>query len=248
MTVKFLNTKRAWAVVFAGIRRQHWIAFAILAAALLIGASIGFDDAELSDYQLKFVRLLATLLGGFAVVFGALRYIWERHQELAWEKTRFMVELFKEFEEDPNLRRAQLLVDYSWSSRDESRLKSALVPMHRLVTPQAAEDRKALDRYLDFFDHLYTYLFITRTLTPEEASSFSGYAIDILDSPTLSEWAFEWGYEDVLRLGIHFRENARISGRETATEELMDKVELLRQDPDKMGSVTERELDAEHQG
>ena len=75
---------------------------------------------------------------------------------------------------------------------------------------------------------LYTYIFITKTLSPEDVISFSGYVIDILDSPAVSGFAFDWGYEDVLRLGIHFRDRAFEAGREAMIEELRKEVAVKR--------------------
>lgn len=214
--------------------RPHWLSVALVVGAALIALAIAFDDTTLTPYQLKVARLLTTLGGGAGVVFSALRYIWERQQELAWEKTRFMVQLFEEFEKDARLRRAQELVDVATVSGDESRLRAALAPLGQLVqAAQSArprwwttsaeteasdrlEDRLALDRYLDFFDHLYTYIFITKTLSTGDARSFSGYVGDIVYSKPLADFSLSEGYEDVLRLGLHFLE---IFDRERPEEE-----------------------------
>lgn len=206
------------------IRRSRWVAAAIVVGAVLVAAAIGFDDTTLTRYQLEVAGLSATLLGGVGVVFSALRYIWERQQELAWEKTRFMVQLVREFEDDPRLQRARELMDVATVSGDDSRLRAALAPLGELVhtvesargrwwtrsTESAAgnrlDDRLALDRYLDFFDHLYTYIFITKTLSTGDARSFSGFVGDIVYSRPLTDFSLAEGYEDVLRLGLHFLE------------------------------------------
>lgn len=199
----------------------HGLAVAVAAAGVLVAGAIGFDDATLSSYQLDVARLLISIGGGVGVVISALRYVWERQQELAWQKTTFMVGLFKDFEQDRSLRRAQELVDRS--REDDRDLRAALEPLDGLYrnagnskarlsarmagrrdSREILADRLALDRYLDFFDHLYTYIFLTRTLDASDVTSFSGYAIDILDSEPLSKAAREWGYIDVVRLAVHF--------------------------------------------
>lgn len=210
----------------------HWAAAAVMVGSILIAASVGFDDWTLSNYQLKVARLLVAIAGGSGVVISALRYVWERQRELAWQKTTFMVGLFKDFEQDKTVRRAQELIDRS--RRDDRDLVAALAPLETLhaaacsrwarmrallrgdrAPRETLEDRLALDRYLDFFDHLYTYIFLTKTLDAAEVTSFSGYAIDILDSEPLAQAAREWGYGDVLRLAIHF---LRLSSTEAERE------------------------------
>jgi hypothetical protein len=190
----------------------------------LIALAVGFDDVELTRYQLRFSRFLATVAGGLGVLISAFRYIWERQKELAWEKTRFMAELFKEFEEDPTFRRAQELIDDSWASRDTSYLERILGPFKDL-RERHKQDRRSIDRYLDFFDHLYTYVFITKTLSPSDVASFSGYAIDILDSPALSRFAIQMGYEDVLRLALFYRRKADDENRAQMVKHLTKEVE-----------------------
>lgn len=229
-----------------GIRGTHWVAVAVAVAGVVVAAAVGFDDAHLTAYQLKVARLLAAVAGGVGVIFSALRYVWERQKELAWQKTTFMVGLFKDFEQDSVLRRAQELVDLSRA--DPSRLAAALAPiddLHRAAGREGAQwwrltspgpaatalaDRLALDRYLDFFDHLYTYIFITETLDAADATSFSGYAIDILDSEPLSQFAFDWGYEDVLRLALHFLRLADREGRPEMVNQLRELVASTRQE------------------
>ena len=225
-----------------GIRNPTWIAVAVAFGALSLSLAIAFDDYQLTAYQLEMAKLLISIAGGMGVIFSALRYVWERQKELAWQKTTFMVGLFKDFEHDPVLRRAQELVDLA--RYDSSRLKAALRPMDMLYreagvrawprraaansSAEALADRLALDRYLDFFDHLYTYIYITKTLDAADVTSFSGYAIDVLDSELLSKFAFDWGYEDVLRLAIHFIELAEDEGRPRMVDQLRKTVASLR--------------------
>lgn len=202
---------------------MRWVAGAVFAAGILVAAAIGFDDVELSLYQLRFARFLATLGGGIAVVLGALRYFLERQRELAWEKTKFMVELFREFEREMPLRRAQRLVDNARATGDESYLKAILGTLSNL-TQEERNDRDAVDRYLDFFDHLYTYVFSTRTLSPDDVLSFSGYVTDILDVRAVSDFALEWGYDDVLDLALHFARRAAHRRRAELAKRLRDDV------------------------
>lgn len=190
---------------------------------IVIAAALGFDDVELSNYQLEYGRLLATFLGGAAVLISALRYIWERQQELAWRRTEFMAGLFREFEDRREFRRAQSMIDVAYESEDQEHLARVLGPIENLSQTDL-RDRIAIDRYLDFFDHLFTYTFVTRTISADEAISFSGYVIDVLDSPPASDFCFEMGYEDVLRLALYYRDRAVRLKRSEETQALKEEV------------------------
>jgi len=200
-----------------------WLAGAIAIAGIAIAFAIGLGDHALTDYQLRFAQFGATIAGGAGVIISAIRYIWERQEELAWEKTKFMIDLFREFEAESRLRRAQELIDDAQATGDQTHLTRILGDLAGLDEDEI-NDRRAIDRYLDFFDHLYTYIFITRTLRPQDATSFSGYMIDVLDSEAVSEFAFRWGYEDVLKLAIHFRDQAEQELRAEEADRLRDEV------------------------
>lgn len=232
----------------ADMRGAHWTGASIALGLTAVAVAIGFDDATLSNYQLKVARLLVSAGGALGVIVSALRYVWERQRELAWQKTTFMVGLFKDFEQDKTLRRAQELVDRS--RYDDADLRAALEPLDTLYKNaasararagarlgpgreprEALADRLALDRYLDFFDHLYTYIFLTRTLEAADVTSFSGYAIDILDSELLADAAREWGYGDVLRLAIHFLDLSAKRDDVERDAQLKATVERMRETP-----------------
>jgi hypothetical protein len=205
----------------------QWVAVAFVFGSAVIAAALGFDDFELSQYQLDYGRLLATVLGGAAVFVSALRYIWERQQELAWRRTEFMAHLFQEFEETPAFKRARELIDDAYDKDDDQYLARVLGSTNGLDGNEM-EDRRRIDRYLDFFDHLYTYTFITRTVSADEAVSFSGYVIDILDSQAVSDFCIEIGYEDVLWLALYYRDRAEKLKRAEQTDELKKEIALKR--------------------
>lgn len=185
-----------------------WISAAVLLGCGVIAATIGLDDSELSDYQIRLANLLVRSIGGVAVVAGGIRYLYERHQELSWQKTEFMTQLFSEFDRDERYERARVLVDLAFFVDDHSYLSTILASGGDLTAEQW-KDRSTVDRYLDFFDRLYTHVFITRTLSVEDVSSFSGYVSDVYKSPPVRSFALEWGYEDVLVFAEAFNEGAK---------------------------------------
>lgn len=196
----------------------RWIGGGLGLAGISIALTIGLDDTHLSSYQLSVWDLAVKSVGGLALFGGIFKYFHQRRDQLAWDKTRFIVDLFKEFDRSTEYRRARRLVDEATDSGDDAYLRTLTGPIADLVATTRA-DRESLDRYLDFFDRLYTYVFITRTLSPQDVSSFWGYAIDIAHRPPLWDFALAWGYEDVLRLAESFDEAA------SAREQLIDRLD-----------------------
>ena len=199
---------------------RWWVIGFVIVAALLAGA-LAFDDAELTDYQIRFAQLSVRVAGGIALALGGVRYLVDRQRGLAWDKTRFIVDLFEDFDRDDDCRRARTLVDYSFFTGDHSYLRRILASGGALSNAEW-EDRAAIDRYLDFFDRLYTHVFITRTLSVDDVSSFSGYVTDIYKSPGVVAFALEWGYEDVLLFAEAF--DMTTEQRDREVEELRSRL------------------------
>ncbi len=184
-----------------------------IAAASLIALGVAFDDAELTDYQLKLWDLAIKSVGALGAIGGVARYLYERRQELRWQKTRFIVELFQAFDEDADYQAAKGAVDLAGIVPEAEDLLARVLGHPEGLNQSEMKLRSSIDRYLDFFDRLYTYVFMTKTLTRDDVSSFWGYVIDIRNSPAVSRFALDWGYEDVIRLADKFDEAA--TARET---------------------------------
>lgn len=185
-----------------------WVAGALGLAGVAIAVAIGLDDTRLSPYQLELWTLIAQSAAGLAVIGGGARYLYERKRELAWDKTRFILDLFTLFDDDADFRRARILIDVALDTGDESYLETITGPVRGMEQHEFV-DRVALDRYMDFFDRLFTHLYITKTLSSEDTSSFWGYAIDMSQIGCVRRFALEWGYEDVLRLAQIFLDDAQ---------------------------------------
>ena len=190
-------------------RRARWWVWPTVVAvgAVSLGTAVAFDDWTLTSYQLRFLDVIAKVLAGGAVLFGAFRYLDERSRRLAWDKTRFIVELFEDFDEAEQCQVGRRLMDRAYHTNDFAYLEHILGDTSSLSETEW-DDRDAIDRFLEFFDRLYTHVYITGTLIPADVSSFSGYVIQIRDSKCLSDFALRWGYEDVLEFAQRFRDNA----------------------------------------
>jgi hypothetical protein len=182
-----------------------WTAIGLIFAAILIGAAIAFDDVSLSSYQLRVWNLIFKSSAGLVVVGGTIgggiRYFRDRRDRLAWDKTRFMAELFESFDDSSSHQRALKLIDQAYQSGDYGYLTRVLSDYGGRFRKRDLGDRYAIDRFLDFFDRLMTHVFITETLSKEDIASFSGYVTQIVDVPPVKAYALNWGYEDVVSFG-----------------------------------------------
>lgn len=148
---------------------------------------------EASPY-LPFVGALGLLGAAAGFFFDRWRERQVRKNELAWRKTEFLANLGERFDNDPSTRQALRLIDGP---------EDALQAICSTPTEQMTEDDlakvHALDRYLDFFDRMYVYVFTTKTLSLEEAAVFSGY-LDVLDRQVVWNYAEARGFADALSL------------------------------------------------
>jgi hypothetical protein len=198
-----------WNLRFEG---PVWVAVFLGFCSLMLAGAIAFDDWNLTEYQLQLADALGKLLGGGAVFLGALRYLDERAQRLAWDKTKFITELFEDFDQAADCQLARRIIDRAYQLRDFSYLERVLGDPAELTEDEWAA-RDAIDRFLDFFDQLYTHVFITSTLGLTDVSSFSGYVIQVADNDCLSTFALRWGYEDVIEFAAAFEKSAAIRVR-----------------------------------
>lgn len=127
-----------------------------------------------------------------------------RREDLAWRKSEFLLTLSQRFDEEPSTGRALLLLE----GRDQTGLVRMLDAILQDLSDDEAQNRLALYRYLDFFDRLHAYIFITEAIAASEAMMFSGY-LDFLgapdDPPPLRTWAEDNGYVNAVVLYDEFR-------------------------------------------
>ena len=182
-----------------------WLAIALVLAGLAVSAAIAFDDVSLSSYQLRVWNLILKSLAGAVVIAGAIgggiRYFRDRSDRLAWDKTRFIAELFDSFGKSRSHQRALRLADEAYQTGDFDYLNKVLAVNRGRLRKRELDDRYALDGYLDFFDRLMTHVFITETLSTDDVSSFSGYVTQIFFITPIKAYALAWGYEDVVSFG-----------------------------------------------
>jgi hypothetical protein len=158
---------------------------------------------QLWDVILKTATTIVALIAAIA---GAFRYFRARHreftlrqEELAWRKTELIVKLTEHFDKDPNIQGALKLIELGVPIPflDVARI------LRQPVTELSADERQfryQIDRYFDFFDRIYQFVCVAKTLTVKDAECFTWYIRRIGQVPVLKDFARQNGYEDLLKL------------------------------------------------
>lgn len=176
-----------------------------------VSSYLGLTPAEFWDVALT----AAAGIGGLVVI---LRFIAERkaaraeqeqarilrREELDWRRTELIAQLFQTFESNDTYQKALLLITRNKHGSSGDLLTRALDPEARDLSEAELASRFVIDRYLDFFDRLYSYIHITKVLGEKELLAFSGYVEEIRDTPVLRKYAESYGYEVVVRLAESF--------------------------------------------
>ncbi|MDD2921534.1 MAG: hypothetical protein PHQ36_04540 [Anaerolineales bacterium] len=165
----------------------------------------------MTNIQMEFWSAMSSVISALMVVVaafsGAIKYIQEqrrnreiRQEELAWRKTQFILELADDFEKDAQYRIARRLLSYNVGVPKNSALGKVLGDDTSGLNKSEMELRYAIDDYLDFFDRLYHFTFITRSLSVSDIEIFGWYIVQIGQTKELCDYAHAAGFEDVLKL------------------------------------------------
>ena len=160
------------------------------------------------DYDLwdAITKSVGSGLALVAAVAGAVRYFRSkqhelnlRREELAWRKTDLVVRLAEHFDNDPDIQAALKLMEFGDPAPFEKVAHSLRKPPGEL-TAEELKYRYQIDRYCDFFDRIYQFVFVNGTLTEKDAACFTWYIRRIGQVPSLREFAEQNGYADLLKL------------------------------------------------
>lgn len=141
-----------------------------------------------------------------AAIAGAVRYFRSRQheldlrrEELAWRKTDLVVRLAEHFDNDPDIQAALKLMEFGDPAPFDKVAETLRNPVEEL-TMEELKYRYQIDRYCDFFDRLYQFVFVNQTLTEKDTACFTWYIRRIGQVPALTEFAKQNGYEDLLKM------------------------------------------------
>jgi hypothetical protein len=165
---------------------------------------------NLTEFQLQLwdtiLKSVATIVALIAAIAGAFKYFRARHrelevrrEELAWKKTELIVRLSEHFDSDPNIQAALKLIELGIPISFKKVAHLLQKPIAKLSAKER-QFRYQIDRFFDFFDRLYQFVCITKTLTTKDAECFTWYIRRIGQVPALTDFARENGYKDLLRL------------------------------------------------
>ncbi|HND75640.1 MAG TPA: hypothetical protein PLQ75_05850 [Anaerolineales bacterium] len=165
----------------------------------------------MTDPQIDFWNFILSAVSTFVVVSAALagtiKYFQERQrdrevrrEELSWRKTQFLLELADDFEEDERHEPAWQFLAYGIGLPKNSSLKKILGGNVNILTASELKLRYSIDNYLDFFDRLYHFTFITQSLNISDIEVFGWYIAQVGETKEIYEYAKNAGFEDVLKL------------------------------------------------
>jgi len=159
------------------------------------------------DFWNFILSTISTLIVIVASVAGVIRYFQEkkrdrevRREELAWRKTQFILELANEFEKDVQHQLVWRFLTYGTRLPKNSTLKKILEKNTSALNQSESKLRYAIDDYLDFFDRIYYFTFVTESLNISDIEVFGWYIAQIGETRELHDYAKVAGFEDVLIL------------------------------------------------
>lgn len=151
---------------------------------------------------------ISTVVVIAAAIAGAIKYFQERkrdrevrQEELAWRKTQFILELADKLETDERYQIASQFLENHVRSQENTNLKKVLGKKVNQLTKTELNLRHSINHYLDFFDRLYHFTFVTHTLDINDVEIFGWYVEQINGVEELRAYAETSGFEDVLTLG-----------------------------------------------
>lgn len=165
----------------------------------------------MSQLQIDLWNLLLSTISTFILlvvtIAGAIRYFQERkrdrilrQEELAWRKTQFILELADEFEKDVQHQVVWRLLAYDIGMPENSSISKVLGSNLNELNDSELALRYAIDDYLDFFDRLYHFTYITRALNITDIEVFGWYIAEIGKTKEICDYAKVTGFDDVLKL------------------------------------------------
>jgi hypothetical protein len=173
-------------------------------------------QSDLWKLILDLCNLLLSFVSTFVVsgvaIWGVYTYFKDRkrdreirQEELSWRKTQFILELAEDFEKDEQHQIASRLITYGTGLPQNSMLDKILCNSIETLSKPEMELRCAIDNYLDFFDRLYHFTFVTRSINVADIEVFGWYIAQIDAIKDVHEYAQAAGFEDVLRLNTELQ-------------------------------------------
>lgn len=171
---------------------------------------------DLWNLILDLLNIILSAIGTFVVsgvaIWGVYTYFKDRkrdreirQEELSWRKTQFILELAEDFEKDPQHQIASRLISYSTGLPKNSTLDKILCNSTNMLSEPEMELRYAIDNYLDFFDRLYHFTFVTRSINVTDIEVFGWYIAQISEVKEVHDYAEAAGFEDVLTLNVELQ-------------------------------------------
>jgi hypothetical protein len=150
---------------------------------------------------------ISTIILVSVAIGGVLKYFQEkrkdrelRQEELAWRKTQVVFQLADEINKDERFQTAYRLIEFGIGLPPGCSLAKLLGTDKEILSKQEIELRYIIDRYLDFFDKLYHFTFVTHSLEVRDIEYFGWQIARIGETPEIRDFAMREGFDSILRL------------------------------------------------
>jgi len=164
------------------------------------------------DYWNMVISAISTFVVIVVAMAGAIKYFQERQrdrevrqQELAWRKTQFILELADKFEKDEQNQVVRKLLSYTSGYASKNTLQKVLDVNPNKLNKTEMNLHNSIDHYLDFFDKLYHFTFVTRAIDIADIEVFGWYIAQINEIQEIRHYARASGFDDVLVLHEELR-------------------------------------------
>jgi len=159
-----------------------------------------------TTYQLW--DLIFKCISILAIFGGAFKYLSDRNYAVSQYNSKFIHELGLSFDNNNHHQEANRMIEITSRNHPyggDTELKSVLKKWGKKELLPQLNQRELdvlfiIDRYLDFFDRIYHYVFVTKALRLKDAECFRWYLAKIVETQCVYDYAVNNGYEDVVKL------------------------------------------------
>lgn len=150
------------------------------------------------ELMLKIIALLVSVGGAiWAAVWAVIQFSDSRKRDITWKRTELLFRIGEQLDSNPRFIAALGLLE----DRDHrTQLQEFFEFQESDLLKDGKDLRQNLDALFNLFERIAHAVYVTKTLSIDEASCFGWYLQRILDTEPLKKYCEENGFEDVLKL------------------------------------------------
>ena len=150
------------------------------------------------ELMLKIIALLASVGGAiWAAVWAVIQFSDSRKRDITWRRTELLFRIGEQLDSNPRFIEALRLLE---DRDDRTNLQGFFEFTESELYNGGKNLRQNVDALFNLFERIAHAVYITKTLSIDEASCFGWYFQRILETEPLKEYCEENGFKDVLKL------------------------------------------------